>query len=198
MQERGVGDAGVTGTLAARRSTKTRNGRYRQYIEHVESLHLSAAFSRRRRWTGRRGWAPAVWPPKRPGRSGQRKRRLCPRWPWCRPPSPPPQLGPRGRCRGGQSGPEADHQERGVVDTQDEGEHQGEVQCPDRHRAIWSAKTKAPAAKSRPTMVSMRGRQAATRLPKATARTAIVTGQESNKATQMASRPIELPSQGLS
>ena len=52
--------------------------------------------------------------------------------------------------------------------------------------AILSARTKAPAATSRPAMVNMSGRPAATRLPKAMARMARVTGHDSSSERIMA------------
>ena len=44
---------------------------------------------------------------------------------------------------------------------------------------MWVEITSAPAAVSRPIMVSINGRPAATRLPKASTSTIIVTGQDS-------------------
>src|SRR6516164_6719116 len=58
--------------------------------------------------------------------------------------------------------------------------------------AILSASTRAPAATSRPAMVSMSGSPAATRLPKATARMARVTGQDSSSERIMAEWLAEL------
>ena len=52
--------------------------------------------------------------------------------------------------------------------------------------ATLSARTKAPAATSRPAMVNMSGRPAATRLPKAMARMARVTGHDSSSERIMA------------
>ncbi len=60
--------------------------------------------------------------------------------------------------------------------------------------ARWFARTSAPAAMSRPAMVSMRGRPAAIRLPKAMTRMAGVTGQESTSERIMAARLAELKS----
>ena len=54
--------------------------------------------------------------------------------------------------------------------------------------AILSARTRAPAATSRPAMVSISGRPAAIRLPNATARMVKVTGQESSSERIMAER----------
>ena len=54
--------------------------------------------------------------------------------------------------------------------------------------AILSARTRAPAATSRPAMVSISGRPAATRLPNATARMVRVTGHDSSSERIMAER----------
>ncbi len=53
--------------------------------------------------------------------------------------------------------------------------------------AMWVDSTSAPAAVSNPTRVSMSGRPAATRLPKASTSTAIVTGQDSTSERIIAS-----------
>ena len=58
----------------------------------------------------------------------------------------------------------------------------------------WVASTRAPAATIRPTRVSMRGRPAATRLPKATTKMTIVTGQDSISERNMALRLTALKS----
>ncbi len=58
--------------------------------------------------------------------------------------------------------------------------------------AMWVESTSAPAATSRPTMVSMRGSPAATRLPKAMTKMIMVTGHESISERSMALRLAEL------
>ncbi len=58
--------------------------------------------------------------------------------------------------------------------------------------ATLSASTRAPAATRRPAMVSIRGRPAATRLPKAMASMAMVTGHDSSSERIMAEWLAEL------
>ncbi len=97
---------------------------------------------------------------------------------------------PRRRTRRArrQRGAEPDDEEERVVDAEREGEHEGEVEGPDGHRCTCVVSTSAPAATMSPTMVRSRGRPAATRLPNATIRMAIVTGHESISERSMAER----------
>ena len=86
-----------------------------------------------------------------------------------------------------QGGPEADHQEQGVVDAQAPGRtSSAKLSAQIDTGATLSARTKAPAATSRPAMVNMSGRPAATRLPKAMTRMTRVTGHDSSSERIMA------------